>query len=373
MRTRSGRGAARGRSAGRVAEAGREQYVAEGCLDGRWLVLGKDGRLTAYARSRAGLLRWTETRPGGPHWSEPDFIPVPDLTHLSVAQGADTYVHFLGRRVRKGDADLPAVDVVHAIQYQTSRPVTEWRSLGNPHPQKERAARLGAPLAAVSTTGRVHVLVPNAGGGLMLRREGPSGKWDAWVDLKGSGVRDGFAAAVHPSGRIEVFAGNSEHVMRWSQAETDGDFGREPNIPLRVAPGTASVLETASGRSTYYWADEDTGQLVAHRPGGWVIPLGGASTGERIAVLRTALEGYDCTVLAHRGLDGEIMVAACGTENEGAGLWWSPAGGPSAGAPALALDAHGRVVLALISPDGRLRVARQGAGAGLDFDPPVSV
>ncbi|MFG3212886.1 hypothetical protein [Streptomyces tendae] len=373
MRTRSGRAAARGRSAGRVAESDREQHVAESCLDGRWLVLGKDGRLTAYARSRTGLLRWTETGPGGPHWSEPDFIPVPDLTDLSVAQGADTYVHFLGRRAREGDGGLPTVDIVHAIQYQTARPVTEWRSLGNPHPQREKAARLGAPVAAVSPTGRVHVLVPNAGGGLMLRREGPSGKWDAWLDLKGSGVRDGFTAVVHPSGRIEVFANNAQLVMRWSQPRADGDFVQEPNIPLRVAAGTAAVLETAPGRSTYYWADEDTGQLVAHRPGGWVIPLGGASTGERVAVLRAVLDGYDCTVLAHRGPDGEIMVAACGTENEGAGLWWSPTGGPSVGAPALALDAYGRMVLAFISPDGRLRVARQGTGPGLAFDPPANV
>lgn len=90
-------------------------------------------------------------------------------------------------------------------------------------------------------------------------------------------------------------------------------------------------------------------------------------------MLRAVLDGYDCTVLAHRGLDGEVMVAACGTENEGAGVWWSPAGGPSAGAPALALDGHGRIVLALIGPDGTLRVARQGAGPGLALDPPVRV
>ncbi|MBQ0950119.1 hypothetical protein [Streptomyces sp. RK76] len=373
MRTGSGRGAARGRAAGQVVEAGREQQVADGCLDGRWLVLGKDGRLTAYARSRAGLLRWTETRPGGPHWSEPDLIPVPDLTDLSVTQGADTYVHFLGRRARGGDGAPPTVDVVHAIQYQTARPVTEWRSLGNPHPQQEKAARLGAPVAAVSSTGRVHVIVRNAGGGLMLRREGPSGRWDRWLDLKGSGVRDGFATTVHSSGRIEVLADSSQHAMRWWQSEADGDFGREPNIPLRITPGTASLLETAPDRSTFYWADGDTGQIVAHRLGGWVIPLGGASTGDRIAVLRAVLDGYDCTVLAHRGLDGEVMVAACGTENEGAGVWWAPAGGPSAGAPALALDGHGRIVLALIGPDGTLRVARQGAGPGLALDPPVRV
>ncbi|CAM5528973.1 putative protein OS=Streptomyces tendae OX=1932 GN=GUR47_31885 PE=4 SV=1 [Streptomyces tendae] len=372
-------------------------------MNGDWLLLGRDGRLSVYLPSNDAALWRAERVPAGA-WEAPrriggDREVRPEC--LAAGRGPDGYTHLVAWR-RTGAGRCGLVHTTHfrpllapldwqsaghpnkqgdrtgtpavAVDAQgTSRPVTEWRSLGNPHPQKDRAARLGAPLAAVSTTGRVHVLVPNAGGGLMLRREGPSGKWDAWLDLKGSGVRDGFAAAVHPSGRIEVFAGNSEHVMRWSQAETDGDFGREPNIPLRVAPGTASVLETAPGRSTYYWADEDTGQMVAHRPGGWVIPLGGASTGERIAVLRTVLDGYDCTVLAHRGLDGEIMVAACGTENEGAGLWWSPAGGPSAGAPALALDAHGRVVLALISPDGRLRVARQGMGPGLDFDPPVGV
>lgn len=36
------------------------------------------------------------------------------------------------------------VDVVHAVQYQTGRPLTEWRSLGNPHRTPEKAALLGA-------------------------------------------------------------------------------------------------------------------------------------------------------------------------------------------------------------------------------------
>jgi hypothetical protein len=372
MRTRSGRGTARGRSADRSIDAGSERQAAEEPLDGRWLVLGKDGRLTAYARTRTGLLRWTETGPGGPHWSEPEFFPVPDLTHVSVTQGADTYVHFLGRRAR-GDDGPPAVDIVHAIQYQTARPVTEWRSLGNPHKDRERAARLGAPVAAVSASGRVHVLVPNAGGGLMLCREGAGGKWEPWADLKGSGVRDGFAAVAHASGRIEVLAGNRVHAMRWCQTAADGDLGQEPKIALRVTPGTLALLETAPDRATYYWADEETGQLLAHRPGSWVIPLGGASTGDRVAVLRAVLDGYDCTVLAHRGLDGQVMLAVCGTENEGAGLWWSPTGEFGAGAPALALDGYGRVVLAVIGPDGALRVARQGAGPGLSLDPSVSV
>lgn len=373
MRTRSGRGTARGRAAGRAVQAEPERQTAEATIGGRWLVLGGDGRLTAYARTRAGLLRWTETRPGGPRWTGPDFFPAPDLTHVSVAQGADTYVHFLGRReVRKGDGP-PAVDIVHAIQYQSGRPVTEWRSLGNPHQDRDKAARFGVPVGAVSATGRVHVLVRNAGRGLMLRREAPSGKWEPWVDLKGSGVEDAPAAVAHASGRIEVLAGGDEDAMWWRQTEADGDFGQEPNIPLRVAPGTAVALETAPDRATYYWTDRDGGQLVAHRPGGWVIPLGGAPSGEPVAALRAVIDGYDCTVLAHRDTDGHVMLAACGTENEQAGLWWSPTGERCLGAPALALDAHGRIVLALIGPDGALRIARQSGEAGLALDPSVGV
>ncbi|MFG2353451.1 hypothetical protein [Streptomyces sp. NPDC048521] len=372
MRTGSGRGVARRRAAEHtVISTGTARRPAETAVGGHWLVRGKDGRLTAYGRAADGLLRWTEVRPGGPDWTGPEFFPVAGLTHLSVAQGADTYVHFVGRReVGKGDGP-PAVDIVHAIQYQTGRPVTEWRSLGNPHKDRDKAARFGAPVAAVSASGRVHVFARNAGRGLMLRREEPTGKWEPWVDLKGSRVQDGLAVVGHASGRIEVLAGGEQDAMWWRQAEADGEFRQEPNLPLRVTPGTASALETAPDRTTYYWADPDSGQLVAHRPGGWVIPLGGASNGEPVTVLRAALDGYDCTVLAHRDPDGQVMLAACGTENEQGGLWWSPTGERSVAAPALALDAHGRVVLAAIAPDGSLRIARQTGAPGLALAPSI--
>ncbi|KUN90179.1 hypothetical protein AQJ66_00865 [Streptomyces bungoensis] len=369
MRTRSGRGAARGRvdaEAHRVAEVG---HTAKGTVGGRWLLLGRDGRLTAYARTGEGLLRWTESRRGGPEWTGPDFFPVAGLTHLTVAQGADTYVHFLGRReVRRADGP-PVVDIVHAIQYQTGRAVTEWRSLGNAHKDREKAARFGVPVAAVSGSGRVHVFTRNAGGGVMLRREGSTGKWEPWQDLKGSGVRDGIAAVAHPSGCIEVLAAGETTAMRWRQGEADGDFRQQPNIPVRVVPGTASALPSGPERATFYWADPDVGGLVAHRPGQWAIPLGGVPDGEPVAVLRAGLDGYDCTVLAHRDVDGQVMLAVCGTENEQAGLWWAPTGERSLGAPALALDGHGRVALAVIDPAGMLCVARQTDEPGLSLTP----
>ncbi|MDA4889861.1 hypothetical protein PFZ55_23530 [Streptomyces sp. MS2A] len=373
MRTRSGRGAARGRALSGTEQPPAERYGARRTMNGRWLVLGKDGRLTAYARTDDGLLRWTETRPGGPAWAGPDFFPVPHLTHLSVTQGADTYVHFLGRREIRGQGGPPGTDLVHAIQYQSGRPVTEWRSLGNPHTDPEKAARLGAPAAAVSASGRVYVLVRNAGGGVMLRRETPGGKWERWSDLKGSGVHDGLAAVAHASGRVELLAGGERNAMWWRQHEPDGELQRELNIPVRMTPGTASVLQTGPDRATYYWTDPETGGIVAHRPGGWLIPLGGAPAAEPFAAMRAVLDGYDCTVLAHRDVGGEVLLATFGTENEQSGVWWSQTGEHSETAPALAHDALGRVVLAVLGRDGSLRVARQTGEPGLSMAPSVSV
>jgi hypothetical protein len=374
MRTRSGRGVAQETSAAAgVARVEAEHRAAEAGGGGPWLTAGKDGRLTAYARTRGGVLRWTETSPGGPHWTKPDFIPAKGVTHVTVVQGLDTYVHLLGRRtLRKADG-VTTVDLVHAVQYQTGRPVTDWRSLGNPHADAERAAGVGVPVGAVSTSGRVHVFVRNAAGGLMLRREEPSGKWERWTDLKGSLLQDRFAVVAHESGRLEVLAGGRNLAMRWVQAKPGGTFERQPNIPVSIAVDSVSGLETAPDRATYYWIDPAAGGIVSHRPGGWLVPLGGAPAGEPVSVLRTSIDGYDCTVLAHRVADGEVMLAACATENEQAGVWWSQTGERCAGAPALARDGYGRVVLGMIGVDGELRVARQSAEGGFAMNASVPV
>ncbi|MGW0707252.1 hypothetical protein ACWD4G_15050 [Streptomyces sp. NPDC002643] len=373
MGTRSGRVAAQKAAANTSVNGGGERHSAVSTLAGSWLVLGKDGRLTAYARGGEGLLRWTQTRAGGEQWTGPEVFPAPHLTHLHIVQGADTYVHFLGRReIPKGDGP-PAVDIVHAIQYQTGRPVSEWRSLGNPHKDAVKAARLGVPTGGVSADGTVHVFARNAGGGVMLRRELPSGKWGPWTDLKGSLAQEPMAVVSHASGHVEAMVGGQNLVMRWTQDKPGADFRQAPTIPVAVVGGSVVGLETAPGRATYYWADPATGGLVAHRPGGWVIPLGGAPAEDPVAVLRVPLDGYDCTVLAHRDLEGQVMLAACGTENEQAGLWWSPTGERGLGAPALVADGYGRVVLGVIGGDGGLYVARQNDEGGLALTPSVRV
>ncbi|MEU0285875.1 hypothetical protein [Streptomyces sp. NPDC006147] len=363
MRDRSVRTPRRGRPA---MAAGSATPSVTGTAAGYWLVRGKDGRLTAYARCEGGLLRWTEHRPGGPDWSAPAFFPVGDLTDLTVAQGADAYVHFLGRRERRAGGTAQ-VDLVHAVQYQTGRPLTEWRSLGNPHAEPDRAALLGPPAAAVDAGGDVHVFARNAGGGLMMRREGRGGRWEPWADLRGSDLRGRPAATAAGTGRVEVFAPADGVTLTWGQPEPGATPGRSEDVRPGALPGSAAALETAPGRVTWFWTDPAGAGLVCRRPGAWPIPLPGSPADGAHALLRVSIDGRDCTVVAHRGATGTVLVGVCATEAEASGLWWADTGRPCAGDPALARDAGGRAVLAVLGPDGGLRVARQGGGPGLTF------
>lgn len=348
--------------------------MSEFVVDGRWLALGKDGRLTAFVRTRGGLLRWTEEAPGGPKWTGPDFIETPELSHITVAQGADGYWHLLGRRVGRGTGGTPAVDFVLATQFQTGRPLTEWRELGSPSKDPARAAMAGPPVGAVSASGRLHLFVRHAGGGVSLRREGRRGAWDGWKNLQGQRAIDGFAAVTTSTGLIELLApADNGRTMQWAQSEPDGEVERRPNLRVSPAPGTAVALETSPGRVTYYWVDAETGGILCHRVGDWIIPLGGAPAAGRLTALRAVLDGYDCTVLAHWGYDGQVMLAACGSENEGGGLWWSPTGEATACAPLLALDAYGRVVIGTVDSSGALRIVRQSDEPGLVMRPGVRV
>ncbi|MFD5204948.1 hypothetical protein ACFWM7_33440 [Streptomyces sp. NPDC058375] len=340
---------------------------------GRWITLGKDGRLTAYARHQDGLLRWTQSRPGGAAWTGPELIEIPGQTHLAVAQGRDGFVHVMARRsVTRGDGPT-RVDFAHAIQYQTGRPLGPWSSLGNPHKERDLAVEVGSPVVAVSPSGAVYVFVRSITGSVMLRRESKGGVWEGWKDLKGGQSQDAPAVSVPASGGMELFAPGDGQALRWVQAAEDGAFGPVTRIPVQIAPGGVAVLETAPGRHTYYWTDPAGNGIVAHRPGTWVIPLGGAPAEGPATVLRAVLDGYDCTVIAHRELDGQVMLAACGTENEGSGVWWSPTGERTPAAPALALDAHGRVVLGMIGSDGALYIAQQNDEPGLAMAPAVRV
>lgn len=336
-------------------------------LRGIWLTRGKDGRLTAYVPGEGGLRRWTEKRPGGPEWDVPDVVRLPELTHLSVTQNAEAYVHFAGRRERPSAEGGDTVDIMHAIQYQTGRPVAAWHSLGNPHKEADVGGRFGAPVVVVNSSGEVHVMAHNGRGGMMLRRERADGKWRGWEDLRCTRIKELPAVVALSTGVIEIFAATDKGTLHWQQEKPGGGWGEVQRSRLAVSPGSLAVLETSPGRATYYWTDP-AGGVVAYRADGWPMALGGAPGDGAHAVIRTVLGGFDCTVLAHRGVDGTAAVGVGVTENEANGLWWSDTGVPCTAVPALTHDALGRVVMAVVGTDGHPRVARQVEGQGLGFD-----
>ncbi|MER5275828.1 hypothetical protein ABT025_08725 [Streptomyces sp. NPDC002809] len=352
---------------GQDARAASKVVPEAEALRGIWLTRGKDGRLTAYVPGEGGLRRWTESRPGGPGWGAPDVVPVPHLTHLSVTQSPEAYVHLVGRREQTAADGGVAVDIVHAIQYQTGRPPSAWHSLGNPHKEAHLGVGVGAPVAAVSRPGEVHVVVRDGEGTMRLRREMPGGKWGIWGVLHGKDVEGEPAVVPLGSGCVSVLATTGEGVLHWPQEKPGGRWGAFQRLGVTLRPGSLAVLETAPGRATYYGTDP-AGGVVAYRADAGPMPLGGAPGDGPQAVIRTVLDGFDCTVLAHRGVNGCAIVGVGVTENEADGLWWSDTGVPCLTTPVLTHDAEGRVVMAVVGTDGAPRVARQTDGPGLSFE-----
>ncbi|MEV6792108.1 hypothetical protein AB0M87_08945 [Streptomyces sp. NPDC051320] len=169
------------------------------------------------------------------------------------------------------------------------------------------------------------------------------------------------------SGCVEVFAATGGGTLHWRQREPGGAWGEGQASRFAVAPRSLTALETASDRATYYWTDPAGYGVVAYRPGGWPMALGGAPGDGAHAAARAFLDGYDCTVLAHRGANGTAAIGVGVTENEANGMWWSDTGVPCYGTPALAQDALGRMVLAVVDENGAPRVARQTDEPGLTF------
>ncbi|MET7321845.1 hypothetical protein [Streptomyces sp. NPDC005549] len=331
---------------------------------GSWLLRGNDDRLSVYALVEGGVHRWTESAVGRGRFSGPDFFPVEGLTCLAVAQGANRYAHFLGRRERPGGGG-PKADLVYAVQYQTGRTLGDWRSLGNPFRDPGEAASLGAPTAAVDGQGTVHVFVSGGPGGVMLRREAKSGAWEAWKDLRGGAVAGGLSAKANSAGLVELLAPGHRSVMHWVQTDPGTDLRRAQDLTPAPVPGSAALLETSPGVFTAYWSEQSGTGVYAQRPGEWAFPVGGAPGEGPHATLRAAVDGYDCTVLAHQGRTGTAMLGVCGTGAESGGLWWTDTGLACAGTPALALDGQGRVVMAMVAADGAVLVNRQRPEPGL--------
>ncbi|MFF3322679.1 hypothetical protein [Streptomyces sp. NPDC002889] len=331
-----------------------------------WLTRGADDRLTVYAALGGGIVRWTEDRPGGPDWTEQRLLSTPPLLPvLAVAQSPEGWVHLVSlRRTPDASAGGAEVEVMHAVQYQTGRPVAPWRSLGNPNGgHRTKGREVGVPAVVVDGNGCPHIFARNFGRGVSSRSQRADGSWGPWTDRQGTGVNDGLAAVLDERGRPELFAPTDEGVIRWYQGSGKGGLVRSPDLlPLRAARGSALAARRTGSGITVYGSDAGDGALLALRTDGTSTRIGDAA-GHGVTLAQASVDGYDCTVLLRRAPEGETAIAAYPTDDENPLLWWERTGGPGVRGPAAAIDAYGRLVVASLDPDGRLRVARQDTTA----------
>ncbi|MEU8708813.1 hypothetical protein [Streptomyces sp. NPDC048565] len=336
-----------------------------------WLVPDGEGRLSAYAAGRGGgIVRWTESATRPYAWTPPELLLADGriLPYLSVARGPRGYIDLFAMR-RKGGGPESPVEIVYASQYQAGRPLTGWHSIGNPQGRDAApAASIGAPVAVVDGSGKVHVFVRSATGGVFTRRRSQHGTWSKWTALPCEGVREGLSPVVTGSGRVELLMPADDGVYVWRQAKPGVPLERAPDLAYTARPESVSGIGSYEDRVTHFWRDDATGEVVAHRltesggedtaPDG-LAALDGRSGRGPVALSRCDVDGHDCTVLAQADGSGTLAVSAYPTELESAGAWWTDTREPCEGAPALARDRAGRLVVAAIGREGGLSVTRQ--------------
>ena len=329
-------------------------------LNGSWLLRGRDGSLSAYAPRDEAVWCRAERHPGLP-WAPPRRIGGDQRLHaqLALGQGADGYAHLVAwRPTVPGESGL-----VHSTHFRPHLAALDWVPIGHPD---RKGDRTGLPAVAVDAEGRAHVFARNKGGGVGMLAQKERGGWGPWRDIGGPGAHEELAAVTGGSGRVELYATTSDGILRWRQEEPGATLVPDEALEVSVRPGTLTALPTSKEHTTLLFADLE-GMLHAWRPGTDPVPLLLAAGPGRVSALRCTIDDHDCTLLAQRSASGRAVFAACPTEQESAGLWWSESGPqlPVGTRVALAEDAEGRVVAATLSPDGELRVARQKDEPGL--------
>lgn len=342
-------------------------------LPTRWLVSGKDGRLSAYLPTAAGVVRWTEGRTEAEGWSGPELLDGPELMPgLTVLRGPDGYAYLLGlsRKKRKeGGADI---EVVCAAQYQSGRPLGPWVALGNPHASSWQMARsVGFPSAAFAGDGFMHVFVRNFGQGVSVRTQSPKGRLSRWDALRGQRVADEMTAFPAPDGGVQLVARarDTEGAVHWYRGESAPAWQEDRTVPVSLRAGSLSV-SPESGLVRFRYSA--TNEVCVWWPGAHTpIGLGGPDGNGPVAGVSGAdIQGWGCTVLVRGGHGGVPAIGAHPDGRPDTGVWWSESGERSIVPPAAAFDSRGRVVIVTVGMDGKLRVARQQLGSdGLEFTP----
>ncbi|MFG1989901.1 PIG-L family deacetylase [Actinoplanes sp. NPDC048988] len=334
-----------------------------------WLRLQADGRLAAFAVLDGHAYVWRESQPGRGTWDEPQRLAGPgDLTpHLDVAAGPDGCLHLAA--VRQPLTPSPRGQrriLVVASQATPNGPFGDWAELGNPADGGAdatlRMREMGMPVLGVRPDGGLQVFVRNFGRGVSSRVQLKADVWEGWSDLGGSVVQEGLALAANRDGRLSLFAGTNQTVLRWDQQE-DGAFAAPVAMLRREPTGPVTVTREHNGRLLLVFRTGPHGEVTVSRQtreGAWPsqpAAIGGDGGFGPVAAFSTPVKD-GITLLAQRNDQGTLSLSRQPT-GAGTSASWSPAGGMFLRSPSIAADATGALAVAVLGADGTLRVARQ--------------
>ncbi|MFA3876078.1 hypothetical protein ABS735_20730 [Streptomyces sp. MMCC 100] len=333
-------------------------------MNGDWLLLGRDGRLSTYFQTDDAAVWRAESTPAG-RWVPPRRVGGDQGLRpggLATGRGTDGYTHLVAWRPTGADRS----GLVHTTHFRPLLAPLDWQPVGHPDKQGDRT---GTPAVAVDEQGRAHVFVRNGGGGLSMVAQREKGGWAPWRDLQGSDLQESPTAVTTRAGLVEVYAPVAGGILHWSQEKPGTRMELGESLAAPVRPGTLRAVATSAEHTTVFFTDDGTGELCVWRPGGKPTPLLPAAGPGPVSAVSTVIDGHDCTVVAQRSAgSGRVAFAAYPSELEEAGAAWTESGPalPADATVSLALDADGRLVAATLSPSGeQLLLTRQKDEAGL--------
>ncbi|MEV5699096.1 hypothetical protein AB0L55_16580 [Streptomyces anthocyanicus] len=335
-----------------------------------WLRLGPGGRLNAFGVLAGRLAFWTETAPASGEWKGPYVLGDGWLAStLAVAGLPGGPAELVGLRRQVVAGGTVTADVVHTVQDADGNGFSGWHSLENPdwsQADGRRQREVGVPSAAVDGAGRLHVFVRDFDQGISHRGRDTDGNWTPWTGIGGNLVQDAGTTLTTSRGTVELYVPGKNSVWRWHQAEPGGSFLLDDTLRTgRPATGGITAVDSGDERTCLYFREAGTQQVMAYRQhadGRW--PGSGAGVGGHggtgaVAALWAPERGAREAFLAHRGSSGRLVVSLPDRDKDHSGAHWHESGETFAYAPAMAYDAQGALVVAVVGVDGRLHVRRQ--------------
>jgi hypothetical protein len=315
-----------------------------------WLLRGRDGGLRAFAVLDGQAAMWKDVAGPPAHLGGGRLLPA-----LTALLGTDGGFRLAGLRIDQlgaGGHDTRR-SVVLTRQTGPDGPFTRWANLGSPDAGPDRR-HTGVPLLALDGTGNVLVFTRTATRGLAMH------DGSTWRDLGGGPIQEGACAVTTFDGRIEVFGAGQSALLHWYQDSPNGAFtAGSTEMPAPGSPPQA--VRCADGTLIVVYRLPRTAEVVAFtRPPGAVDfepephHLGGQGGFGAMSALLLPGEPESLLLLQRNDAGALSATRAPTVRLTDARAGWTSFGGWFVQAPAAAVDAGGRVVVARLTPAARL-------------------